>query len=115
MKKSHWILGLVVIAALVALVVYGHDRIHFNFPVFRSQIALANWAMIGVGVACIYLGYIFRSARWALLMKHNKRVGLFSLIGAQAIGFTAIALIGRVADPVRPYQLDAAPRFEQVQ
>ncbi len=103
MKKSHLILGLVVIAALVALVVWGHDRIHFDFAVFRSQIVLANWGMIGAGVGCIYLGYVFRSARWALLMKHNKRVGPFSLIGAQVIGFTAIALIGRVADPVRPY------------
>ena len=27
----------------------------------------------------------------------------FSLLGTQVIGFTAVALIGRVADPVRPY------------
>jgi hypothetical protein len=36
-------------------------------------------------------------------MKHNKKVPLFSLLGTQVIGFTAIALIGRVADLVRPY------------
>ena len=36
-------------------------------------------------------------------MRHNKKVPLFSLLGTQVIGFTAVALIGRFADPVRPY------------
>jgi hypothetical protein len=36
-------------------------------------------------------------------MRHNKKVPLFSLVGTQVMGFTAVALIGRVADLVRPY------------
>lgn len=103
MKKKQWIVGLLVLVALVGLLVWGRDRIHFDFGVFRAQLALADWRKIGVAFACIYLGYLFRSVRWALLLKHNKKVGLFSLLGTQVIGFTAVALIGRVADPVRPY------------
>ena len=103
MKKSHLIVGLVVLVALIALVVWGHGRIHFDFAVFRSQLALADWRKIGIAVGCIYLGYIFRSVRWALLVRHNKKVSPLSLLGTQVIGFTAVALIGRVADPVRPY------------
>ena len=103
MKKSHWIFGLIVLVLLVALVVWGHGRIHFDFAVFRSQLALADWRKIGIAVGCIYLGYIFRSVRWALLVRHNKKVSPLSLLGTQVIGFTAVALIGRVADPVRPY------------
>ena len=103
MKKSHLILGLVVLAALVLLVFLGRSRIHFDFGVFRAQIALADWRRIGIAIGCIYLGYAFRSVRWALLLRHNKKVALFSLLGTQVIGFTAVALIGRVADPVRPY------------
>jgi len=38
-----------------------------------------------------------------MLMRHNKKVPPFSLVGTQVIGFTTVALIGRVADPVRPY------------
>ena len=49
------------------------------------------------------MAYIVRAVRWALLLRHNKRFLLLSLLGTQVIGFTAIALIGRVADPVRPY------------
>jgi uncharacterized protein (TIRG00374 family) len=103
LKKKQLILGLVALVALVALVVWGRDKIHFDFAVFRSQLALANWGKIALGAGCIYLAYMFRSVRWALLLRHNKKVPLFSLLGTQVIGFTAVALIGRIADPVRPY------------
>jgi hypothetical protein len=103
LKRKQLILGLVVLAALVALVIWGRDRIHFDFGVFRSQLALADWRKICIAFACIYVGYIFRSVRWALLLRHNKKVGLLSLLGTQVIGFTAVALIGRVADPLRPF------------
>jgi len=103
LNKRTLILGLVVLIALVALVVWGRGRIHFDFGVFRSQLALADWRKIGIAVGCIYLGYVFRSVRWALLVRHHKKVSPLTLLGTQVIGFTAVALIGRVADPVRPY------------
>ena len=103
MKKKQLILGAVVLVGIAALVFWGRDRIHFDFGVFRAQLALADWRKIGIGLACIYLGYAFRAVRWAFLLRHNKKVGPLSLLGTQVIGFTAVALIGRVADPVRPY------------
>jgi hypothetical protein len=103
LKKKQWILALIVLLALGALVYWGRDRIHFDFGVFRSQLALADWSKIGIAAGCIYAGYVFRAVRWALLLRHNKKIPLFSLLGTQVIGFTAVALIGRVADPVRPY------------
>lgn len=103
MKKSQLILGLVALAAIAALLVWGHDRIHFDFADFRAQLAHANWIKIAISAGCIYLAYAFRSVRWAQLLKHNKAVAPFSLLGTQVMGFTAVALIGRVADPVRPY------------
>jgi len=92
-----------VFAALAVLFVWGRARIHFDFRVFGSQVALADWYKIGISIACIYLAYVFRAVRWSLLMRHNKKVPLFSLLGTQVIGFAAVALIGRFADPVRPY------------
>lgn len=103
MKKSQWILGLLVFVALAVLFVWGRARIHFSFHVFGSQVVLADWYKIGIAIACIYSAYVFRSVRWSLLMRHNKKVPPFSLLGTQVIGFTAVALIGRFADPVRPY------------
>jgi uncharacterized membrane protein YbhN (UPF0104 family) len=101
--KKQWIVALVAVAAIAALLVWGRDRMHFDVHAFRDQVALANWWMIAAGMACIYTAYVFRSVRWAWLMHRNQRVHPLSLIGTQVMGFTAVALIGRVADPVRPF------------
>lgn len=103
MKKSQWIVGLVVLAALVAVALWARTRVHFDFHVFAAQVARADWRLIGLGAVCIYLAFVFRAFRWSLLIRHNKKVPALQLVGSQVIGFTAVALIGRVADPVRPY------------
>lgn len=103
MKKKQWILGLAVLLALAAMALWARSRIHFDFHAFAAQVALADWRRIAIAAGCIYVAFGFRAVRWALLMRHNKKVPLFSLLGTQLIGFTAVALIGRVADPVRPY------------
>ncbi len=103
MKKKQWILGILVLAALIALFLWGREKFHFDFHVLREQIAQADWRKIVIGLLCIYFAYIFRAVRWAGLLKHHQKVSAMSLLGPQIIGFTAIALIGRVADPVRPY------------
>ena len=59
MKKKQLILALLALLALAALFFWGRDRIHFNFGDFRSQLALANWRGIGIGLACIYLACLF--------------------------------------------------------
>jgi uncharacterized membrane protein YbhN (UPF0104 family) len=103
LKKREWITGIIVLAVLAALIVWVRAKIHFDFHLFAAQAAQADWRKILFGIACIYTAYLFRSARWSLLMRRGKHVPLFSLTGTQVIGFTAVALIGRVADPVRPY------------
>jgi hypothetical protein len=103
LKKSHWIVGLIVLAAMVAIGVYAQHRYAFKWDKVFAQLESADWRRIAIAVACIYVAYAFRAVRWSLLMRHNKKVPLFSLLGTQVIGFTAVALIGRVADPVRPY------------
>jgi glycosyltransferase 2 family protein len=103
LKKSQWIVGLVVLAVLIALVLWARTRVHFDFGLFRSQVALADWRRIALAAGCIYAGFVFRAFRWSWLVRHSQKVSALSLLGTQVIGFTAVALIGRVADPVRPY------------
>ena len=103
MNKRQLVLGVVLIAALIALFLWGRHKFHFDFHVFREQVAQADWLKIVIGIACIYFAFVFRSIRWARLLKHHQKVPPLSLVGTQVMGFTAIALIGRVADPVRPY------------
>jgi glycosyltransferase 2 family protein len=96
-------LALVALVAIVGLIWFGRHRIHFNWAVFVEQLRMADWRRIALALGSIYLGYIVRGLRWELLMRHRKKLPRLSLVGTQVIGFTAVALIGRVADLVRPY------------
>lgn len=103
MKKKQLILGLIVVIGLLAAGVWAHSHIHFDWKTFREQISQADWRLIAIGIGCIYLAYIFRAVRWALFLKPAKKVSPWSILGTQVIGFTAVALLGRAADLVRPY------------
>ncbi len=103
MKSKSWILWLVVAAALVALVLVARQRIHFDWRVFTEQLKLADWKKIGVAVALIWVAYGMRAVRWSVFLRPTKKVSPLKLLGSQVIGFTAVALFGRLADLVRPY------------
>ncbi len=108
MKKKSWILYLVVGLALVALILYARHKIHFNWGVFVQQLKFVDWPMIAVGVACILFGYVVRAVRWVLFLKPVQKIPFasrpwFDVLGAQIIGYTGVALLGRPADLVRPY------------
>ncbi len=97
------IVAILVVLAVVAPVWFGRHRIHFDWHEFGQQLRMADWHKIVFALACIYFGYVVRSIRWVWLLRHKKKVAPLSLLGTQVIGFTAVALIGRVADLVRPY------------
>lgn len=103
MKRREWIVGLVVLAALAALFSYEQHLHPFNWKMFVAQFQRASWRRVALGAGCIYLAFVFRAVRWAWLLRPTKKVPLFSLLGTQVMGFTAVALIGRIADLVRPY------------
>lgn len=88
---------------LVGLAVFGNrGRIHFDWGVFFVQLRQVSWAHIAAGVAIIYSTYLLRSVRWSVFLSATKRVSPLKLAGPQFIGFTAVALFGRLADVIRP-------------
>ena len=91
------------LAALATLFRYEQHQHPFNWSAFVQGFQRANWRSVAIGAGCIYAAFLFRAVRWAWLLRPNKRVPIFSLLGTQVMGFTAVALIGRIADLVRPY------------
>jgi glycosyltransferase 2 family protein len=102
-KNGKLILSVVVLLVLVGLGAWAYYHVKFSFSSLWSQLQMVNWVKIAIGLGCIYLAYVVRGVRWALLIRPNKKVGLFSLLGTQVIGFSSVALVGRVADLSRPY------------
>lgn len=97
--------GLFVIAILLilALVIYiNRGRVHFDWAIFLQQLRHIAWVHIAAGVALIYSTYFLRAARWSVFLSATKKVSPFTLVGPQFIGFTAVALFGRLADVIRP-------------
>jgi uncharacterized protein (TIRG00374 family) len=103
LKKHSWIMYLVGASLLGALVWLVHTRVHFQWNVFRDELQHVDWRRIILAAAMVVFCYWLRAARWAVLIKPQKKVSSFSLLGSQVIGFTAVALFGRLADLVRPY------------
>src|SRR5579859_6087903 len=102
MKKQR-IAWVVLLAALVAVVVVFRNRIQFDWGMFWQQLRHVSLLHVFVGVALIYGTYWMRAWRWAVLLGPTKQIRRFSTVGAQFIGFTAVALFGRLADLTRPY------------
>jgi glycosyltransferase 2 family protein len=102
-KSKRWILWLLITVALVALVLFIRARVEFSWTVFGQQLHQADWRRFVVAIGLIYGAYVFRAFRWAIFLRPVKRVSAFALLGPQVIGFTGVALFGRLADLVRPY------------
>ena len=102
MKSRKGILVLAILILLGILAFFNRGRVHFDWGVFWSQVRHISWAHVAAGVALIYSTFWLRSIRWSVFISATKRIPMFSLVGAQFIGFTAVALFGRLADVIRP-------------
>jgi len=103
LKKHPWIVYLVGAILLAVLVWVVDTRVHFQWSVFLDQLQHVDWRRIVLGVAMVGFCYWLRAVRWAVLLKPQKKVSSLLVLGPQVIGFTAVALFGRLADLVRPY------------
>lgn len=75
----------------------------FQWDLFVRETARANWLMILAAVAIIYFDYYLRALRWKIFLRPVKRVSAARLTAPMFIGFTALALLGRPGELLRPY------------
>ena len=95
-------LWLVVVVGLAAArVVVPERKIHFDWTTFWQQLR-HDVGHIVAGTALIYATYWLRAVHWAVFLSPTKKVSAASLLGSQFIGFTAVALFGRLADLTQP-------------
>ena len=103
MTKRNGIFWLVGVVGLAVFVYLFRSKVHFDWAMFWQQLRFVSVGHIVAGIALIYATYWVRAVRWAIFVSPTKNVSAASLLGSQFIGFTAVALFGRLADLTRPY------------
>lgn len=102
MKSRKGLIVLSVGILLAVIVIVNRGRIHFDWTVFWQQVRHIRWVHFAAGVTLIYCTYWLRAARWSVFLAAQKKVRPSALVAPQFIGFTAVALFGRIADVIRP-------------
>ena len=104
MNKKRILITLLLVALLCALV-YLQVRTwkRFDWHTFWLQTEHVNWLLIFAGVVLTYAAYALRAVRWKIFLKPVCKTTSARLMAPQFIGFTALALLGRAGEVVRPY------------
>jgi uncharacterized membrane protein YbhN (UPF0104 family) len=103
MTKRNGVVWGVGAVALVLLVWLFRTRVQFDWANFWQQLRYVSLGHIVAGIVLIYVTFFLRAVRWSVFLSPTKKVSPASLLGSQFIGFTAVALFGRLADFTRPY------------
>jgi hypothetical protein len=102
MKKK--ILITVVLLALAALIYLQFKTWRkFDWQSFREQTEDVNIGLIALGVAIIHFDYYLRALRWKILLRPVCDAKATRLLAPTMIGFTALALLGRPGEFIRPF------------
>ena len=102
MKSRNGLVWLAILLVLALVVFAYRGRIHFDWAVFWMQLRHVRWVHIAAGIALIYATFWLRATRWSVFLSATKKVSPLVLVGPQFVGFTAVALFGRLADVIRP-------------
>jgi uncharacterized protein (TIRG00374 family) len=106
-RKSFYFLCL---AAISAYLIYKISVWGFDWPLFVASLwNLQPW-WLGASIIATLLTYVTRAFRWQVLLNPLKSVAMGSLISINVLGFSAIYLVGRAGELVRPLWLTRQER-----
>lgn len=99
----------VFVTALLALLFYVQFRTwrRFDWSVFGGQtreiVRPLGLLHIFLGIAFTYIAYFMRAVRWKIFLRPVKKTTAATLTAPTFIGFTGVALLGRLGEMIRPY------------
>jgi len=101
-RKSLFFLGL---AAIAGYLFYQLATLKFNWSLFLSSLWNVQPAWLLASIAATMLTYVARAYRWQVLLNPLKSIPMGPLISTNVLGFSAIFLLGRPGEFVRPLWL----------
>lgn len=94
-------LKFIVLTLIVAAVLWWFGR-GLDWTSVRAAIGRADWRLIALAVLIVWATYFVRALRWRALLAPLTESSLRELFAATTVGFSAVFLIGRAGEVVRP-------------
>jgi uncharacterized protein (TIRG00374 family) len=91
--------------ALLVVLVYVQFRTlkTFEWSTLTRTFDSIRWSQLVLATLLTYGAYVTRAFRWSVFLRPTKPATPAQMIPAQFIGFTSIAVLGRLGELVRPY------------
>src|SRR5665213_1831017 len=104
MKRNRW-LAMGAVFALIVILVYVQFRTlrSFQWSMMAQAFDSISWWHLVLGLALIYGSYVARAFRWSVFLRRSHPATPAQMVPAQFIGFTSLAVLGRLGEFVRPY------------
>src|SRR5271167_930024 len=102
-KNRIFIFGIVLIVLCLLIYLQVRTWKTFNWRVFWSRTDQVNPLGLVAGIALTYLAYVLRAVRWRIFLKPVCKTTTARLLAPQFIGFSALAMLGRAGEMIRPY------------
>src|SRR5687767_11226099 len=99
------LLVLLALFALAAIIAYWVFQGTFDWTLFLASLANLEAGWLAISVALTLLTYLFRAYRWQILLAPLKEIHVIPLFWATMVGFSAIYVLGRAGELVRPLWL----------
>jgi len=104
MKNNRWMAMGAVFAVLLLLIYIQFRTLRsFHWSALAQAFGSIQWPHLILATALIYGAYITRAFRWSVFLRPTKPASPAQMIPAQFIGFTSVAILGRLGEFVRPY------------
>jgi len=107
-------IGLLILAALVALAYRSRHKIHFadfTWSKFAHSVGQANVWLLLLALVSIYGCYAIRAIRWQRFCKYVGPTTFANTFSGTLMGFASIFVLGRAGEPVRPLLLARKDRL----
>jgi uncharacterized protein (TIRG00374 family) len=110
-RKSLFLLCLAAAAVVIVYRILKVSSWHFDWSLFLSSLSNVQPWWLAASVVATLLTYVARALRWQVLLNPLKPIPMGALVSTNVLGFSAIYLVGRPGELVRPLWLT---RREQI-
>ena len=111
--RGLWIAaGIAVLVAILAVYQF-RNATGFHWTDFFSTFVRVDWRWLTASVILMLLTFWGRAFRWEVMLRPlTPNPSLWNVTSATVIGFTAIVLLGRAGEVVRPYLISVKERVK---